>query len=41
MDVFGMDSHYKMQRKVTLQAYEDFKAHLYYSHPEELPEHAV
>ena len=28
MDVFGKDSHYKMQRKVTLQAYEDFKAHL-------------
>ena len=41
MDLFAKNSQYKTQRKITLQAYDDFQAHLYYSRPEELPEHSV
>ena len=41
MDVFGKNTHYKTQRKVTLQAYDDFQAHLFYSHVEVLPPNAV
>lgn len=41
MELFSRYSHYKTQRKITLQAYDDFQVYLYYSKPEELPEHAV
>ena len=41
MELFSKNSHYKTQRKFTLQAYEDVLVHLYYSKPEELPETAV
>lgn len=39
--LYARGSHYKTQRKITVQAYEDFLVHLAYSHMEELPEHAV
>ena len=41
MDLFAKNAHHKTQRKITLQAYEDFQAHLYYSRPEELPANSV
>ena len=41
MELFTHNSHYKIQRKITLQAYENFLVHLYYSRPEELSESAV
>ena len=41
MELFTHNSHYKIQRKITLQAYENFLVHLYYSRPEELAESAV
>lgn len=41
MELFAKNSHYKTQRKFTLQAYEDILVHLSYSKPEELSKTAV
>ena len=41
MELFARGSHYKTQKKITLQAYEDFQVHLFYSNASELPEHSV
>ena len=41
IELFSKNSHYKTQRKFTLQAYEDLLVHIYYSKPEELSKHAV
>ena len=39
--LYTRGSHYRTQRKITVQAYEDFQVHLFYSNKEELPQHAV
>ena len=41
MELFPRHCHYKTQKKLTVQAYEDFQVYLYYDKPEELPASAV
>ena len=41
MELFPRRCHYKTQKKLTVQAYDDFQVYLYYDKPEELPANAV